>query len=364
MAATLFSPITLGPQEFPNRIVVAPMCQYSARDGDADNWHLVHLGTLSVSGAGLVMVEATAAEERGRITHGCLGLYNDGNEAALAKVVAGVRDVADVKLGIQIAHSGRKGSSHVPWEGGRALSHDQGAWPTIAPSPLPFTDGWPEPRAIGEDEFEDLAGAFAGATRRAARIGFDVIEMHAAHGYLLHQFLSPLSNRRDDRFGGSLENRMRLPLRVFEAMREACPPEVTLGARITGSDWLEGGITPEEAAAFAAALKALGCDYVDVSSGGLDPSARVKAEPGYQVGFAAHVRAHAGLPVRAVGLVTDPAQAEAIVASGRADMVALARAMLADPRWPWRAAHALGHELAWPAQYRRATPASWFDGAA
>jgi 2,4-dienoyl-CoA reductase-like NADH-dependent reductase (Old Yellow Enzyme family) len=339
------------------------MCQYSAVDGNATTWHHVHLGSLALSGAGLLMVEATAVEERGRITHGCLGLYSDANEAALSDVVRTVRAVSDVKLGIQISHAGRKASSQAPWDGGRALGADAGAWETVAPSMLRFTEGWHEPAELTPHEIEGLVAAFSGAAGRAARIGFEVVEMHAAHGYLLHQFLSPLANKRTDQFGGDLPNRMRFPLMVFEAMRAACPDHVAVGARISGSDWLPGGFDQDEAAAFAAKLRDRGCAYVDVTSGGLDPTARIVAEANYQVGFAAQVRAATGMPVRAVGLVTDPKQAEAIIADGSADMVALARAMLADPRWPWRAAHALGATLAWPQQYRRAGPAHWTSGA-
>lgn len=359
MSSKLFTPIAIGPQELPNRIVIAPMCQYGAEHGNASAWHHVHLGSLALSQAGLLMVEATAVEPIGRITHGCLGLYSDDNEAALADVIATLRQVSGMKLGIQISHAGRKGSSHIPWQGGRALAAEQGAWETVAPTALPFTEGWHTPRELSDADLHRLVDAFAQATRRAVRLGFEVIEMHAAHGYLLHQFLSPHSNRRVDSYGGSLENRMRFPLRVFEAMREAGSNEVALGARITGSDWLDDGIKPDESAAFAAALKDRGCAYVDVTSGGLDPVARIKAEPNYQVEFAEYVRGKVNIPVRAVGLITEPEQAERIVAEGRADMVALARAMLADPRWPFRAAHALRQEVEWPVQYRRSSPASW-----
>lgn len=359
MTSMLFTPIDIGGHNLANRIVIAPMCQYSARDGVATAWHHVHLGSLALSGAGLLMIEATAVEARGRITLGCLALHNDEQDAGLAAVVRTVREVSDVKLGLQISHAGRKASSHVPWEGGKSLGAKEGAWETVAPSPLPFTDGWHRPTELGPDDLDVLVEAFASTARRAERIGFEVLEMHAAHGYLLHQFLSSLSNHRTDEYGGSLENRMRFPLRVFEAMRAACSPNVAIGARITGSDWLPGGIDPDEAAIFAGALREAGCAYVDVTSGGLDPTARIAVEPDYQVGFAAHVRSKVDIPVRAVGLITVPEQAERIVASGDADMIALARAALADPRWPWRAAHALGVELSWPPQYRRASPSSW-----
>ena len=355
----LFSPISLGPVEIANRVVIAPMCQYSAIHGDVQDWHFVHLGSLSMSGAGLLILEASAVEERGRITHGDLGLYNDDNVAALTRVTGFCRRHGATKLGIQIAHAGRKASAQVPWEGGRALAADQDPWETIGPSALPFAQDWHTPRAASEAEIDALVEAFAASTRRAAKLGFEVIEMHAAHGYLLHQFLSPLSNRRTDRYGGSLENRMRFPLRVFEAMREAAGDAVAVGARITGSDWMPGGIDVGEAVAFALELKARGSHYVDVTSGGLSLAAKVEIGPGYQLGFAAEIREATGLPVMGVGLIVTPEQAEDVVASGRADMVALARTVLDEPHWAWNAAQVLGAEVERPSQYARAAPKHW-----
>lgn len=355
----LFSPLRLAGQELPNRIVVSPMCQYSAIHGDANDWHLVHLGSLAMSGAGLLVLEATAVEERGRITHGCLGLYNDENEAALSRVVGFCRRHGGAKLGIQLGHAGRKASQGTPWEGGRALGPDQDPWPTISASAEPFGPGWHTPSAADEAELDRMVEAFAAAARRAARLGFEVIELHGAHGYLLHQFLSPLSNHRTDSYGGSAENRWRFPLRVFEAIRAECPAPMAVGMRITGSDWMAGGIEPPEAAAFARELKARGCDFVVVSSGGASPEARVKVGPGYQVGFAAEVAREAGLPVCAVGLIVTPEQAEEIVASGQADMIAIARTILDEPHWPWEAARVLGAEIERPQQYARAAPSAW-----
>jgi 2,4-dienoyl-CoA reductase-like NADH-dependent reductase (Old Yellow Enzyme family) len=354
----LFSPIRLGPLELANRIVVGPMCQYSAIHGDANDWHLVHLGSLAMSGAGLLVLEATAVEDRGRISHGCLGLYGDENEAAMGRVLGFCRKHGQAKLGIQLAHAGRKASAQVPWEGGRALGKNEDPWPTISASAIAFAEGWHTPGEASEAELDALVSAFAAAAKRSVRLGFDLIEVHAAHGYLLHQFLSPLSNRRTDSYGGSLENRMRFPLRVFDAVKAAAKG-LSVGARITGSDWMEGGITPDEAVAFAEALKARGCDYVDVTSGGLVLRAKIAVGPNYQVPFAAEIRRRVGIPVWSVGLIVTPQQAEDIVASGEADMVALARTMLDDPRWAWHAAEALGAEVARPPQYARAAPDLW-----
>jgi NADPH2 dehydrogenase len=355
----LFSPFRLGSQEFPNRIVVSPMCQYSAIHGDANDWHLIHLGSLSMSGAALLVLEATAVEEIGRISHGDLGLYNDENEAALHRVLGVCRRYGSAKLGIQLGHAGRKASAQVPWEGGRALGPDADPWETVSASAIPFAEGWHTPREANAADIERLVAAFAVAAKRAVRLGFEVIELHAAHGYLLHQFLSPISNRRTDAFGGSLENRMLLPLRVFEAVRAVCPPEVALGVRITGSDWMEGGIDLEEAVAFAAELKARGCHYVDVTTGGIALNAKIQIGPGYQAPFAAEIRRRVGIPVWSVGLIVTPEQAEEVVASGQADMVALARTLLDEPHWPWTAAQVLGGEVVRPPQYQRAAPNVW-----
>ena len=357
--SALFSPIRIGRQDFANRIAIAPMCQYSAVHGDANDWHLVHLGSLAMSGAALLILEATAVEEGGRITHGCLGLYSDENEAALARTVLFCRKHGSAKLGIQLAHAGRKASQTVPWEGGRALPPDGDPWPTVAASAIPFGEGWHTPAEATAEDLDRIAEAFAGAARRAARLGFELVEMHAAHGYLLHQFLSPISNERRDEYGGSAENRMRFPLRVFEAIRAAVPDQVAAGARITGHDWVEGGIDTAEAASFVAELKRRGCDYVDVSSGGVSLRSKVEIGPGYQVPFAAEIRRRADIPVMSVGLIVTPEQAEEIVASGQADMVALARAALDEPHWAWNAAERLGGTVQRPPQYARAAPAVW-----
>ncbi|WP_375461062.1 NADH:flavin oxidoreductase/NADH oxidase [uncultured Enterovirga sp.] len=355
----LFSPIWLGELDLANRIVISPMCQYSAIHGDATDWHLVHLGSLAMSGASLLVIEATAVEEMGRITHGDLGLYTEENEAALTRIVAFCRKHGSAKLGIQLAHAGRKASSQVPWQGGRALSADGDPWKTVSASALPFADDWHVPEAASEDDLDRIVAAFETATARSVRLGLDLIEVHAAHGYLLHQFLSPISNQRTDAYGGSLENRMRFPLRVFEAVRAAAPASVAVGARITGSDWIEGGVTVEEAVAFASELRARGCHYVDVTSGGISLGAKIELGPGYQVPFAAEVRRRADIPVWSVGLIVTPEQAEDIVASGRADMVALARTVMDDPHWAWNAAQVLGAEVERPPQYARAAPKHW-----
>jgi 2,4-dienoyl-CoA reductase-like NADH-dependent reductase (Old Yellow Enzyme family) len=359
MTSPLFTPITLRDLQLANRVVVSPMCQYSAADGSATDWHMLHLGSLAVGGAGLLMIEATAVEAAGRITLGCLGLYSDANEAALARVVTACRRFGNTPLGIQLAHAGRKGSATVPWQGIRALRPEEGAWATLAPSPVALDDGWPTPQAFDEAGIERLVDSFVAAARRAARLGLDLVELHCAHGYLLHEFLSPIANRRTDGYGGSLENRMRLPLRIATAVRAAWPEGKPFGVRISGSDWLEGGFGIEEAVVFARALRALGCDYVCVSSGGIVPKAPIPVRPGYQLGLVERVRRETGMATRAVGLIAEPRQAEAVIASGQADMVALARAFLDDPRWVWHAAEALGAKAAMPPQYERARAGLW-----
>ncbi|HEU0154432.1 MAG TPA: NADH:flavin oxidoreductase/NADH oxidase, partial [Stellaceae bacterium] len=342
-----------------NRIAVSPMCQYSAEDGSANDWHVQHLGSLSLSGAGLVIVEQTAVEPEGRISHGCLGLYSDQNEAAFARIAALCRRWGSAALGIQLAHAGRKGSVKLPWQGGGPLTRDAGAWTTAAPSAVPFDNHWPVPRALDEMGLARIRDAHVAAAKRADRLGFELVELLAAHGFLLHSFLSPVSNRRNDGYGGSLANRMRFPLEVAAAVRRAWPREKALGVRITGSDWIAGAIDPDEAGVFARELREIGFDYVCVSSGGVSPQARPSVTPGYQVPFATAVKKAAGIAVQAVGLIVDPHQAEAIVAEGRADWVALARAFLDDPRWAWHAAEALGAEIAYAPQYRRAHPDQW-----
>ncbi|MDW8467739.1 MAG: NADH:flavin oxidoreductase/NADH oxidase [Burkholderiales bacterium] len=356
----LFTPIQLGGVTLPNRIAVSPMCQYSADDGAMNDWHLIHLGSLAVSGAGLVMIEATAVAREGRISHGCTGLYTDNAEAAMKRVVDACRRLTRSPIGVQLAHAGRKGSAQVPWQGGRPLGPAESPWQTVAPSPIAFDRDWPAPRELSKADLEALVEAFVQAAKRALRIGLDVIELHSAHGYLLHEFLSPLSNRRTDEYGGSLENRMRFPLAVARALRDVWPRSRALGARVSAVDWAEGGWTLPETIAFARELKALGYDYLCVSSGGLVPYQNLKVEPGYQVPFAEAVRRSVpGLAVRAVGMIVEPQQAEDILAAGKADMVAIARALLDNPRWVWHAADRFGVKLDYPPQYARSHPSVW-----
>ena len=295
MTSALFSPIRLAALELPNRIVVAPMCQYSAADGVATDWHLTHLGMLANSGAGMLVIEATHVERRGRITHGCLGLYSDACEAALERVVYHCHHIGTAKIAIQLAHAGRKASSQRPWEGAKALAANEDPWPTIAPSALPFGPGWHTPSAMTEEDMARVTAAFTDAAKRSLRIGFDAIELHFAHGYLLHSFVSPLSNKRNDAYGGSFEGRMRFPLEVVRSVRAAVPRSVPLGARITGTDWVEGGLTGDDAVAMGKALKAAGLDYVDISSANITPDSRWPSEPGFNVPIAERVRRECGL---------------------------------------------------------------------
>lgn len=356
----LFQPLSVRTLELPNRIVVSPMCQYSAVEGCATAWHYAHLLTLAGSGAAMLCVEATAVSREGRITPGCLGVWDDTCEAALAPIVRLIRTTSPIKLALQLAHAGRKASSRAPWEGGQLLPPAQGGWVPEAPSPVPHADGEPPPRELTVADLARLREAFAAAARRAARLDFDALELHMAHGYLLHQFLSPVANRRRDDYGGSLANRMRFPLEVFDVVRAAFPADRPVGVRVSATDWLEPepSWTPEQTLELARQLQARGCDWIDVSSGGISPRQRIPLGPGYQVPFARAVRAATGMTTIAVGLITEPQQAEEIVASGGADLVALARAMLYDPRWPWHAAAALGGRLQGPRQYWRALPKS------
>ena len=356
MTSALFQPIDLRELRLPNRVMVSPMCQYSATDGNASDWHLIHLGQLALGGVGLLCIEATAVEAIGRITPACLGLYSDDNETALRRVLAALRRYADVPLAIQLAHAGRKGSSHTPWDGGKLIAPPAGGWEPIAPSALPFSPSEPPPREMNAADIARVIDAFVQATQRAVRLGIDALEIHAAHGYLLHEFLSPLANQRSDAYGGSLDNRMRFALEVFAAVRKVWPEEKPLGVRISASDWIEGGWDLQQSIEFARRLKAAGCDWIDVSSGGLSPAQKIVLGPGYQVQFAEAIRKQTGILTIAVGLITEPRQAEDIVASGRADMGALARGMLFDPHWAWRAAAELGGELRAPRQYWRAAP--------
>ncbi len=358
----LFEPYNLGALALSNRIIVSPMCQYSADEGSATAWHHAHLASLALGGAGLLVLEATAVSRAGRITPHCLGLWSDANESALARVVALLRAVAPTRLGIQLSHAGRKGSSAVPWDGRQQIAVEAGGWACVAPSAVAQLEGEVPPTALDEAGLRGVVADFVAAARRAVRLGFDALELHAAHGYLLHQFLSPVANQRTDRYGGSLENRMRLPLEVFEAVRAVVPDMIPIGVRVSATDWLEAVLpaswTLEETLVFAEALKARGVHWIDVSSGGISPRQKIEIGPGYQVPFARQIRQASGLPTIAVGMITEPAQAEEIIATGAADCVALARAMLYDPRWAWHAAAELGASLAGPKQYWRALPKS------
>jgi len=352
----LFSSMELGPLTLDNRIVVAPMCQYSADQGNATDWHIMHLGNLGMSGAGTVFLEATAVEAIGRITPGCLGLWNDDNEQALARVMAAVRPVSSAKWMIQLNHAGRKASSARPWEGGLQLSAAQGGWQACAPSAVPHLDNEAAPLALDEAGLARIKTAFVDTAKRAVRLGFDGIELHAAHGYLLHQFLSPIANQRQDAYGGELANRMRFVIELFEAIKAVTPDHVTVGIRVSATDWVSGGWDLEQTIALASELKAKGCDFIHVSSGGVSAAQQIQLEPGYQVPFAEQIKAATGLTTIAVGLITEPDEAEAIIANGQADLVALARGVLYDPRWGWHAAAALGADVSAPPQYWRCQP--------
>ncbi|HKQ23706.1 MAG TPA: NADH:flavin oxidoreductase/NADH oxidase [Burkholderiales bacterium] len=359
MTSVLFSPLELRGLRLPNRIVVSPMCQYMSVDGSANDWHLMHLGQFAMGAAGLLITEATHVSAIGRISPRCLGLYSDENEKTIARVVDFCRKHGVAKLGIQLAHAGRKGSSLPPAQGGKALTAEQGAWKTVAPSALPFGPGWHVPEALTAAGLREVKQQFVDAAKRAARIGFDLVELHAAHGYLMHEFLSPISNQRDDEYGGSLENRMRFPLEVFEAVRAVWPQERPLGARVSATDWIDGGWTPEETVVFAKAMKARGCDFIDVSSGALDPRQQIPFAPGYNAPFAEKVKKESGIATMSVGMITRPKQAEEIIADGKADLIAIARGAMDDPRWAWRAARELGGEALYPANYQRCSPAVW-----
>ena len=356
MAVSLFTPLELGGITLPNRIVISPMCQYSADDGCLSDWHMVHLGHLSYSGAGLMILEATHVTREGRITHQCAGLYNEHSEAAMKRVIDACRRLSRNPIGVQLGHAGRKASSQVPWEGREWLREDQSPWRTVAPSALAYGEGWHTPHELSIGEIRVLIDAFAASTERAKRIGFDLVELHSAHGYLLHQFWSPLSNRRTDAYG---KDRLKFPLEVARAMREVWPLERALGARISANDWMPGGLGPDDAVTYARELERIGFDYVCPSSGALVPQARIPIAPGYQVPFAEKVKKATGIKVQAVGMIAEPRQAQEILASGRADMVVMARAFLDNPRWPWHAAEQLGVELAYPPQYARSRHDLW-----
>ncbi|AOZ02161.1 oxidoreductase [Cupriavidus sp. USMAHM13] len=358
----LFSPLSIGTLQLANRIVIAPMCQYSAEDGNATDWHMIHLGQLALSGAGMLILEASAVSPEGRITPYDLGLYNEDNAAALARVLRAVRANAPIAVSIQLAHAGRKASSRAPWQGGSQIRPDEPlGWKTVAPSAVPHAEGEDPPHALTLDEMAQIREDFAAAARRAAALGLDGIELHAAHGYLLHQFLSPLANHRDDAYGGSLENRMRFPIEVFDAVRAAFPADKPVWARISATDWVPGGWDIDGTVALSQALKARGCAAIHVTTGGVSPQQAIKLGPGYQVPYAQRVKAEVGLPTLAVGLITEPQQAESILANDEADAVSLARAMLYDPRWPWHAAAELGAQVSAPKQYWRSQPREFKD---
>ncbi len=353
----LFEPMQIGNLALVNRVIVAPMCQYSVVDGSAADWHVMHLGTMAISGAGLLIIEATAVSPEARITPGDLGLYSDANEAALARVLAVIRRYAPIPVAMQLAHAGRKASCKVPWEGGAQIaSSDTAGWRTVAPSALPHNPGDEAPIALDRAGMDRVRDDFVRAAQRAARLGIQGLELHGAHGYLLHEFLSPIANKRTDEYGGSLENRLRFPLEVFDAVRAAFPADRPVWMRVSASDWMPGGWDIEGTVAFAHALKTRGCAAIHVSSGGVSPDQAIKLGANYQVHFAARLKADVGLPTIAVGLITEPEQAEAIIANGEADAVALARAMLYDPRWPWHAAAKLGAQVSAPPQYLRSQP--------
>ena len=354
--SALFSPFDLRGVHLPNRIVVSPMCQYSATDGLANDWHMIHIGTMALSGAGMLFIEATAVEPAGRITPGCLGLWDDATEAALKPILAAVRRYSNIPVTLQLSHAGRKASSQVPWDGGQFIPKADGGWETCGPSAVPQKDGEEAPIALDRAGMDRVRDAFVATATRALRLGVDALEIHGAHGYLIHQFLSPISNKRTDEYGGSLENRLRYPLEIFDAVRAVTPADMPLGIKVSATDWVEGGWDLEQTIQFAKALGSRQVDWIDVSSGGISPLQKIPVGPGYQVPFAEAIRAATGLKTASVGLITDARQAEAIVAGGKADLVALARGILYDPRWPWHAAAELGGTVEAPRPYWRAPP--------
>ena len=355
--SALFTPLDVGGLSLRNRIVIAPMCQYSADDGCMTDWHTIHLGHLALSGAALLTIEATAVTPEGRISYGDTGLWSDANEEAMARVLASVRRWSDMPIGIQLGHAGRKASTDKPWFGGKQIAPDADkGWQTVAPSPLPFEAGENPPTELDRDGLDRIRQAFADAAERAARLDLAAVQLHGAHGYLLHQFLSPLSNKRTDEYGGTLKNRMRFPLEVFDAVRAVFPAEKPVTMRVSATDWVAGGWDVEQTIHFARALEERGCAAIHVSSGGLDPRQQIPVGPSYQVPLARAVKQAVSMPVVAVGLITGFEQAEAIVGTGDADLVALARGILYDPRWPWHAAAELGGKVPAPPQYLRSQP--------
>ena len=360
--SALFSPFRVGGLELANRIVIAPMCQYSAVNGCMTDWHVIHLGHLALSGAALLTIEATAVLPEGRITYADVGLWNDATEAAIARTLESIRRWSDMPIAIQLAHAGRKASTELPWKGGVQIPPDHpNGWRTVAPSAIPYQDGEQPPVALDRDGLTRVREAFAAAAQRAARLGIDAVQLHGAHGYLLHEFLSPLSTRRDDEYGGGLENRMRFPLEVFDAVRAAFPADRAVSMRVFGTDWADRGWDINQTIAFAQALEARGCAAIHVSSGGLTPAQQIPVGPSYQVPLARAVKNATRMPVIAVGLITEFEQAEAIVGTGDADLIALARTILYSPRWPWHAAAHFGANVKAPNQYLRSQPRQYPD---
>ncbi len=354
--AHLFEALKLRDVQLPNRIAVSPMCQYSCTDGMANDWHLVHLGTRAVGGAALVFTEATAVAPEGRISPQDMGLWSDRHIEPLARIVRFLHEQGSF-AGMQLAHAGRKASTRRPWEGEGLLPESEGGWRrVVAPSAIPFSETYPRPQALAEAEIHEVVDAFAAAARRAARAGFDVLEIHSAHGYLLHEFLSPLANRRDDQYGGSFENRTRIVRELVAAVRKVWPERRPLFLRISSTDWVPGGWDVEQSVELARQVRALGVDLMDCSSAGIVPGAKIPLGPGYQTAFAERIRREAGIATGAVGLITEPTQADHIIRTGQADLVLLARQMLRDPHWPLRAARELGQPQSWPVQYLRAAP--------
>lgn len=355
----LFTPFEFhpprGPLALANRLIVAPMCQYSAKDGHTDDWHLMHWANLLNSGASMVIIEATAVNPEGRITHGCLGLWDDATAASFADTLSRARRLSPpVPVCLQLSHAGRKASSAAPWHGGKLIAIDRGGWQPVGPSVLPHLPEEPPPRALTTAEIAGIVQDFMDAARRAQAMGLEALELHGAHGYLLHQFLSPLANQRTDAYGGSFDNRVRLPLEVFHAVRQVF--DGTLGIRLSATDWVDGGWNPEETCELTLRLKQAGADYIHISSAGVSPLQKIQIGPGYQVPFAQQVKARTGLPTIAVGMITDPQQAEDILARGDADFVALARGLLYKPHWGWEAAAALGGQVQASHQYWRSMP--------
>ncbi len=358
MTAALFQPLPLRGLTLNNRVIVSPMCQYSAEDGLPTDWHMIHIGGLAMAGTGMLVIEAVGVEPRGRVTPQCLGLYDDATEAALKRIIDACQQHGNTPVALQLGHAGRKASCHAPQNGGRPLAEDEGAWPTIGPSAVPFGPDWHTPAEMTRSDMDDVIAAHVQATERAHRVGFAALEIHGAHGYLLSSFLSPLANRRGDAYGGDNAGRMRFPLELFATVRAAWPADKPLGMRLNGTDWDDAGLSNEDAIAFARALKDLGCDFFDVTGGG-NSMVRPPLKPGYQAPFAQTIKQATGVPTMAVGMIRDPQIAEDLITTGQCDMVAIARGFLYEPRWTWRAAHELGAEGQYPPQYARANPKLW-----